>query len=135
NAHTLVECGTGPYLYLPKLESHLEARLWNDVFIAAEETLGIPRGTIKATVLIETIMAVFEMDEILDELREHAAGLYCGRWDYIFSFIKRFRRSADMILPDRAQVGMDRHFLKSYVELLIRTCHRRGAHAMGGMAA
>ena len=135
NARELIERGTGPYFYLPKLESHLEARLWNDVFVAAEDALDLPRGTIKATVLIETITGAFEMDEILYELREHAAGLNCGRWDYIFSFIKRFRRSADLILPDRAQVGMDRHFLKSYVELLIRTCHRRGAHAMGGMAA
>jgi malate synthase len=135
NAPALVSCGTGPYFYLPKLESHLEARLWNDVFVAAQEALGIPRGTIKATVLIETILGAFCMDEILYELRDHAAGLNCGRWDYIFSFIKRFRRRPEFMLPDRAQVGMDRHFLKSYVELLIRTCHRRGAHAMGGMAA
>jgi malate synthase len=135
NARALRARGTGPYFYLPKMESHLEARLWNDVFVAAQESLGIPRGTIKATVLIETILAAFEMDEILYELRDHAAGLNCGRWDYIFSFIKRFQRRADCMLPDRAQVGMDRHFLKSYVELLIRTCHRRGAHAMGGMAA
>ncbi len=135
NARALIERGTGPYLYLPKLESHLEARLWNDVFVAAQAALTIPRGTIKATVLIETILAAFEMDEILYELRDHAAGLNCGRWDYIFSFIKRFRRRADFMLPDRSQVGMDRHFLKSYVELLIRTCHHRGAHAMGGMAA
>jgi malate synthase len=135
NARALLARGTGPYFYLPKMESHLEARLWNDVFVAAQDALGLPRGTIKATVLIETILAAFEMDEILYELREHAAGLNCGRWDYIFSFIKRFRRRADCMLPDRAQVGMDRHFLKSYVELLIRTCHRRGAHAMGGMAA
>ena len=127
--------GTGPYFYLPKMESHLEARLWNDVFVDAQRALGISRGTIKATVLIETILAAFEMDEILYELREHSAGLNCGRWDYIFSFIKRFRNRPDFLLPDRADVGMGRHFLKSYVELLIQTCHRRGAHAMGGMAA
>jgi malate synthase len=135
NHEALARRGTGPYFYLPKLESHLEARLWNDVFIAAQDALGMPRGTIKATVLIETILAAFEMDEILYELREHSAGLNCGRWDYIFSFIKKFRRRADFLLPDRAAVTMERHFLKSYVELLIRTCHRRGAHAMGGMAA
>jgi malate synthase len=117
------------------MESHLEARLWNDVFVDAQRRLGIPTGTIKATVLIETILAAFEMDEILYELREHSAGLNCGRWDYIFSFIKRFRNRADFLLPDRAEVTMNRHFLKSYVELLISTCHRRGAHAMGGMAA
>ena len=117
------------------MESHLEARLWNEVFIAAQEALGMPRGTIKATVLIETILAAFEMDEILHELREHSAGLNCGRWDYIFSFIKKFRNRADFLLPDRATVTMERHFLKSYVDLLIKTCHRRGAHAMGGMAA
>jgi len=117
------------------MESHLEARLWNDVFLAAQDALGIPRGTIKATVLIETILAAFEMDEILYELREHSAGLNCGRWDYIFSFIKKFRNRRDFLLPDRASVTMDRHFLKSYVDLLIKTCHRRGAHAMGGMAA
>ncbi len=127
--------GTGPYFYLPKMESHLEARLWNDVFVDAQRALGIPTGTIKATVLIETILAAFEMDEILFELREHSAGLNCGRWDYIFSFIKRFRNRPDFLLPDRAEVTMGRHFLKSYVELLIKTCHRRGAHAMGGMAA
>ena len=135
NYEELARRGTGPYFYLPKLESHLEARLWNDVFVAAQEALGIPRGTIKATVLIETILAAFEMDEILFELREHIAGLNCGRWDYIFSFIKKFRNRPDFVLPDRAVVTMDRHFLKSYVDLLIRTCHRRGAHAMGGMAA
>jgi malate synthase len=135
NHEALARRGTGPYFYLPKLESHLEARLWNDVFIAAQDALGMPRGTINATVLIETILAAFEMDEILYELREHSAGLNCGRWDYIFSFIKKFRRRADFLLPDRAAVTMERHFLKSYVELLIRTCHRRGAHAMGGMAA
>jgi malate synthase len=135
NHEALVRGGTGPYFYLPKLESHLEARLWNDVFVAAQDALGLPHGTIKATVLIETILAAFEMDEILYELREHCAGLNCGRWDYIFSFIKKFRRRADFLLPDRAAVTMERHFLKSYVDLLIRTCHRRGAHAMGGMAA
>ena len=127
--------GTGPYFYLPKMESHLEARLWNDVFCFAQDELGIPRGTIRATVLIETILAAFEMDEILYELRDHSAGLNCGRWDYIFSFIKKFRNHPDFVLPDRALVTMDRHFLKSYVDLLIQTCHRRGIHAMGGMAA
>jgi malate synthase len=135
NHEALAARGTGPYFYLPKLESHLEARLWNEVFIAAQDALGMARGTIKATVLIETILAAFEMDEILYELREHAAGLNCGRWDYIFSFIKKFRNRRDFLLPDRASVTMERHFLRSYVELLIRTCHRRGAHAMGGMAA
>ncbi|MDE3137417.1 MAG: malate synthase A, partial [Acidobacteriota bacterium] len=135
NARTLIERGSGPYFYMPKLESHLEARLWNDVFSFAEERLGITRGTIRATVLIETILAAFEMDEILYELREHSAGLNCGRWDYIFSFIKTFRDRPDYVLPNRSQVTMDRHFLKSYVDLLIATCHRRGAHAMGGMAA
>jgi malate synthase len=135
NHEALAARGTGPYFYLPKIESHLEARLWNDVFIAAQDALGIARGTIKATVLIETILAAFEMDEILYELREHSAGLNCGRWDYIFSFIKKFRNRPDFLLPDRATVTMERHFLKSYVDLLIRTCHRRGAHAMGGMAA
>jgi len=135
NAKALLAKGSGPYFYLPKLESHLEARLWNDVFVAAQEALGMPRGTIRATVLIETIPAAFEMDEILYELRDHSAGLNCGRWDYIFSFIKKFRSRPNFVLPDRARVTMDRHFLKSYVDLLIRTCHRRGIHAMGGMAA
>ena len=135
NAATLIEKGTGPYFYLPKLESHLEARLWNDVFRFAQDELGIPRGTIRATVLIETILAAFEMDEILYELREHSAGLNCGRWDYIFSFIKKFRNRPDFVLPDRATLTMDKHFLSSYVQLLIQTCHRRGIHAMGGMAA
>ncbi len=135
NAAALTAKGTGPYFYLPKLESHLEARLWNDVFNLAQDELGIPRGTIRATVLIETILAAFEMDEILYELKDHSAGLNCGRWDYIFSFIKKFRNRPDCVLPDRARVTMDRHFLKSYVDLLIRTCHRRRAHAMGGMAA
>ena len=135
NHESLARHGTGPYFYLPKMESHLEARLWNDVFVAAQDWLGMARGTIKATVLIETILAAFEMDEILHELREHSAGLNCGRWDYIFSFIKKFRNRADFVLPDRSAVTMDRHFLKSYVDLLIKTCHWRGAHAMGGMAA
>jgi malate synthase len=135
NHEALAKRGTGPYFYLPKLESHLEARLWNDVFVAAQDALGIPRGTIKATVLIETILAAFEMDEILYELREHSAGLNCGRWDYIFSYIKKFRNRRDFLLPDRASITMERHFLKSYVDLLIRICHRRGAHAIGGMAA
>ena len=135
NHEALTRAGTGPYFYLPKLESHREARLWNDVFVAAQDALGIPRGTIKATVLIETILAAFEMDEILYELRDHCAGLNCGRWDYIFSFIKKFRNRPDFLLPDRGGVTMERHFLKSYVDLLIKTCHRRGAHAMGGMAA
>ena len=135
NAAKQIERGTGPYFYLPKLESHLEARLWNDVFNYAQDALGIPRGTIRATVLIETLSAAFEMDEILYELREHSSGLNCGRWDYIFSFIKKFRSRADYVLPDRDKVTMDRHFMASYVDLLIKTCHRRGAHAMGGMAA
>jgi malate synthase len=135
NHEALARRGTGPYFYLPKLESHLEARLWNDVFVATQDALGMKRGTIKATVLIETILAAFEMDAILYELREHCAGLNCGRWDYIFSFIKKFRNRPDCLLPDRATVTMDRHFMKSYVGLLIQTCHRRGAHAMGGMAA
>jgi len=135
NAQALVDKGSGPYFYLPKLESHLEARLWNDVFIQAQIAVGLPRGTIKATVLIETILAAFEMDEILYELREHSAGLNCGRWDYIFSVIKKFRNRPEFVLPDRAEVTMTSHFLRSYSRLLIRTCHRRGAHAMGGMAA
>src|ERR1041385_4418303 len=135
NAKKLIERGTGRYFYLPKMESHLEARLWNDVFLFAQNELGIPQGTIRATVLIETILAAFEMDEILYELREHSAGLNCGRWDYIFSFIKKFRNRRDFTLPDRSTVTMERHFLQSYVDLLIQTCHRRGIHAMGGMAA
>jgi malate synthase len=135
NAKELIRRGTGPYFYLPKMESHLEARLWNDVFCFAQDRLGIPRGSIRATVLIETILAAFEMDEILYELREHSSGLNCGRWDYIFSYIKKFRNRPDFVLPDRSMVTMEKHFLKSYVELLIRTCHRRGIHAMGGMAA
>ena len=135
NARTLLSEGTGPYFYLPKLENHLEARLWNDVFCFAQDELGIPRGSIRATVLIETILAAFEMDEILYELRDHSSGLNCGRWDYIFSFIKKFRSHPEFVLPDRSEVTMERHFLSSYVELLIQTCHRRGIHAMGGMAA
>jgi len=135
NAQKLIDKGTGPYFYLPKLESHLEARLWNDVFLFAQDEVAIPRGTIRATVLIETIPAAFEMEEILYELREHSAGLNCGRWDYIFSFIKKFRSHPKFVLPDRAQVTMTTHFLRSYSHLLIQTCHKRGAHAMGGMAA
>ena len=135
NAAELIRRGTGPYFYLPKMESHLEARLWNDVFNFAQDYVGIPRGSVRATVLIETIPAAFEMDEILYELRDHSAGLNCGRWDYIFSFIKKFSHRPDWVLPDRAQVTMEKHFLKSYVDLLIQTCHRRGIHAMGGMAA
>ena len=135
NAQALVDKGSGPYFYLPKMESHLEARLWNDVFLAAQEELDLPPGTIRATVLIETILAAFEMDEILFELGEHAAGLNCGRWDYIFSFIKKFRNDPSRMLPDRAMVTMTTPFLRAYSRLLIETCHRRGAHAMGGMAA
>ena len=135
NHAALAKRGTGPYFYLPKLESHLEARLWNDVFLATQDVLGLPRGTIKATVLIETIPAAFAMDEILHELREHVAGLNCGRWDYTFSFVKTFRQHPDFLLPDRACVGLERHFLKSQRDLLIQTCRRRGAHAMGGVAA
>src|SRR5437660_5786247 len=135
NAKRLMAKGTGPYFYLPKLENHLEARLWNDIFVMAEQELGIPQGTIKATVLIETILATFEMDEILYELREHSAGLNCGRWDYIFSAIKKFRNIPDYILPDRSQVTMTTHFMRSYSLLAIKTCHRRNAHAIGGMAA
>ncbi len=135
NAAELLARGTGPYFYLPKIESHLEARLWNDVFVYAQDALGIPQKTIKATVLIETILAAFEMDEILWELRDHSAGLNCGRWDYIFSFIKKFREQEWSVLPDRAQVTMTAHFLRSYSQLLIKTCHRREVHAMGGMAA
>jgi malate synthase len=136
NARQLLARGSGPYFYLPKLESHLEARLWNDVFRFAQDELGIPRGSIRATVLIETITAAFEMDEILYELREHAAGLNAGRWDYIFSLIKNFGdQGADFVLPDRSQVTMTVPFMRAYTELLVRTCHRRGAHAIGGMAA
>lgn len=135
NAHTLIERGSGPYFYLPKMESHLEARLWNDVFILAQQELSIPRGTIRATVLIETILAAFEMEEILYELREHSAGLNCGRWDYIFSCIKKFRSDPDFVLADRALVTMTTHFMRSYSLLAIKTCHKRGIHAIGGMAA
>ncbi len=135
NAKTLLAKGSGPYFYLPKLESHLEARLWNDVFNFAQDELGVPRGSVRATVLIETIFGAFEMDEILYELRDHSAGLNCGRWDYIFSFIKKFSNRPDFVLPNRALVTMDVHFLSSYVQLLIQTCHRREIHAMGGMAA
>jgi malate synthase len=135
NAKELIARGTGPYFYLPKLESHLEARLWNDIFVMAQDDLAIPRGTIKATVLIETILGAFEMDEILYELRHHSAGLNAGRWDYIFSCIKKFRSNRDFCLADRALITMTTHFMKSYAELLVKTCHRREIHAMGGMAA
>ncbi|WP_394820770.1 malate synthase A [Pendulispora albinea] len=135
NAHALRERGTGPYFYLPKLEGYLEARIWNDVFLFAESALDLPRGTIKATVLIETLPAAFEMDEILYELREHSAGLNCGRWDYIFSFIKKRCNDPNAVLPDRGLVTMDKGFLRAYAKLVIKTCHRRGVHAMGGMAA
>jgi malate synthase len=134
-ARRLLAAGSGPYFYLPKLESHLEARLWNDVFCFAEDVLGIARGSVKATVLIETLPAAFEMDEILFELREHSAGLNAGRWDYIFSSIKCFADRAEMVLPDRGAVTMTVPFMRAYTELLAATCHRRGAHAMGGMAA
>ncbi|MEO8055693.1 MAG: malate synthase A [Acidobacteriota bacterium] len=133
NAYALKERGTGPYFYLPKMESHLEARLWNDVFVAAQEGLSIPRGTIRATVLVETLPAAFEMDEILFELKDHMSGLNAGRWDYLFSLIKKLRAHAD-VLPDRGQVTMTVPFMRAYAELLVKTCHRRGAHAMGGMA-
>jgi malate synthase len=135
NAKAALARGTGPYFYLPKMQSHLEARLWNDVFVFAQDYVGVPQGSIRATVLIETILAAFEMDEILWELRNHSAGLNCGRWDYIFSFIKTFRNHPRFVMPNRAQVTMTCHFLHSYVQLLIRTCHRRGIFAMGGMAA
>jgi malate synthase A len=135
NAKEALSRGTGPYFYLPKMESHLEARLWNDVFVRAQDKLGVPRGSIKATCLIETLPAAFEMDEFLWELREHSAGLNCGRWDYIFSFIKKRAEDPAAVLPDRSQVTMDKGFLAAYVKLLIKTCHRRGVHAMGGMAA
>jgi len=135
NAREQLHRGTGPYFYLPKLESHLEAQLWNDVFVAAQTALDVPRGSIRATVLIETILAAFEMEEILYELREHAAGLNAGRWDYIFSLIKKFRSRPDMVLPNRAQVTMAVPFMRAYQQLLVQTCHRRGAHAIGGMSA
>ncbi|MCB1626093.1 MAG: malate synthase A [Xanthomonadales bacterium] len=135
NGAELLRRGTGPYFYLPKLESHLEARLWNLVIEHAEQSLGLPRGSVRCTVLIETILAVFEMDEILYELRDHIVGLNCGRWDYIFSYIRAFQHDATRVLPERGQVGMTAPFLRAYSQLLIRTCHRRGAFAMGGMAA
>jgi malate synthase len=135
NAQRLLEKGSGPYFYLPKMESHLEARLWNDVFTVAQESLGIPHGSVRATVLIETIPAAFEMEEILYELRDHSAGLNAGRWDYIFSAIKSFPDRREMVLPDRGDVTMTVPFMRAYAELLAATCHRRGAHAMGGMAA
>jgi malate synthase len=135
NAKKQIAAGSGPYFYLPKMESHLEARLWNDVFVAAQKALGIPNGTIKGTVLIETLPAAFEMDEILFELKDHIAGLNCGRWDYIFSFIKKLAANKDYALPDRSQVVMGKAFLRAYSLLLIKTCHKRGAFAMGGMAA
>ena len=135
NARSLHERGLGPFFYVPKLESHLEARLWNDVFTFSEQALGLPHGATKATVLIETILAAFEMDEILYELRDHSAGLNAGRWDYIFSVIKKFRNRPEFVLPDRADVTMRVPFMRAYTELLVRTCHRRGAHAIGGMAA
>ncbi|WP_341501818.1 malate synthase A [Gallaecimonas sp. GXIMD4217] len=135
NAQRLLDKGSGPYFYLPKLQGHLEARLWSEIFCFTEDRFGLPRGTIKATVLIETLPAVFEMDEILYELRDHIVGLNCGRWDYIFSYIKTLAKHPDRVLPDRQQVTMDQPFLSAYSRLLIRTCHRRGALAMGGMAA
>ena len=135
NAAERVARGTGPYFYLPKLESHLEARLWNDVFVAAQDELGVPQGSVRATVLIETLPAAFEMEEILYELRDHSAGLNAGRWDYIFSAVKRFKSQPTFALPDRVQVTMTTPFMRSYTELLVKTCHKRGAHAMGGMAA
>ncbi len=135
NAQELLARGSGPYFYLPKLESHLEARLWNAVFTAAQASLGVPHGSVRATVLIETILAAFEMEEILYELREHAAGLNAGRWDYIFSAIKKMRNRGDMLLPDRSQVTMTAPFMRAYTELLVQSCHKHGAHAIGGMAA
>jgi malate synthase len=135
NAKELVGRNSGPYFYLPKIETYLEARLWNDVFLHAQTKLGLPKRTIRATVLIETIMSAFEMDEILYELRDHSAGLNCGRWDYIYSFIKKFAEDPDCVMPDRGQLTMTAHFLRSYSLLLIKTCHRREVHAMGGMAA
>ena len=135
NAHELVKRGSGPYFYLPKMESHLEARLWNDVFNLAQDYVAMPRGTIRGTVLIETVLAAFEMEEIIYELRNHSAGLNCGRWDYIFSVIKKFRQNSNFVLPDRSAVTMTVPFMDAYVQLLIKTCHKRGVHAMGGMAA
>ena len=135
NAAYLLEHGSGPYFYLPKLESHLEARLWNDVFVMAQDELNLPQGSVRATVLVETILAAFEMDEILYELRDHMSGLNAGRWDYIFNFIKKLRNHPEKTLPDRAQITMTVPFMRAYAELLVKTCHRRGAHAIGGMAA
>ncbi|KAI8610959.1 malate synthase [Chytriomyces sp. MP71] len=135
NARESIRIGAGPYFYLPKMESHLEARLWNDVFNLAQDIIGLPHGTIRGTVLIETILAAFEMEEIIYELREHSSGLNCGRWDYIFSFIKRLRNHHQFVLPERAEVTMTTPFMDAYVRLLIKTCHKRGVHAMGGMAA
>lgn len=135
NAHELIQRGTGPYFYLPKLESHLEARLWNEAFLMAQEALGIPRGTIRATVLIENILAAFETEEILYELREHSAGLNSGRWDYLFSIIRKFRNRSDIVLPDRATLTMTVPFMKAYSELVVQSCHKREIHAIGGMAA
>jgi malate synthase len=135
NAGTLLDKGSGPYFYLPKMESHLEARLWNEIITAAQEAIGVPYGSVRATVLIETILAAFEMDEILYELRDHSGGLNCGRWDYIFSVIKKFRTRPDFVLADRALVTMTTHFMRSYSLLAIKTCHARDAHAIGGMAA
>ncbi len=135
NARNLIEKGTGPYFYLPKLENHLEARLWNDVFVYAQQALNIPRGTIRATVLLETILAAFEMEEILFELREHISGLNAGRWDYIFSIIKKFHQRSRAVLPDRIQITMTVPFMRAYTDLLVKVCHQRGAHAIGGMAA
>jgi malate synthase len=135
NAHVSLDRGTGPYFYLPKLESHLEARLWNDVFCFAQDEIGVARGSIRATVLIETILAAFEMDEILYELREHSSGLNAGRWDYIFSVAKKLRNDPRFVLPDRVDVSMTTPFMRAYTELLVQTCHKRGAHAIGGMSA
>lgn len=135
NARKLLDQGTGPYFYLPKMESHLEARLWNDVFLFSQDALNVPKGSIKATVLIETILAAFEMDEILYEFKDHSAGLNCGRWDYIFSYIKKFSKNQEFVTPDRSLITMTQPFMLAYTSLLIQTCHKRGAHAMGGMAA
>ena len=135
NARALVAKGSGPYFYLPKMESHLEARLWNDIFIFAQDKLGLPRGTVRATVLIETILGAFEAEEILFELREHASGLNCGRWDYMFSVVKKFRNRPEYVFPDRTLITMTVPFLRAYALHVIRVCHRHGAYAMGGMAA
>ncbi|GAB4816176.1 hypothetical protein N2152v2_003222 [Parachlorella kessleri] len=135
NAHALLKKGNGPYFYLPKMESHLECRLWNEIFVDAQKDLGIPNGTIKATCLIETLPGAFEMDEFLYELRDHAAGLNCGRWDYMFSFIKAMRADPTRVMPDRSYLTMDMPFLRAYTQLVIKTCHKRGAFAMGGMSA